>query len=386
MNNNTNHPELGSALNRVRKVAERAQAEGRGFTESEQAEVNTALADAKQVKNRLAADEARAQFAALLQPSDESQDTATIVGAALGVRSITPSTTGFARAEWSQQIVPSLDMPTFLDAIPNAVKHTITEPSLKVAVITDDYNAAVVAAGAAITAGDATTSLVTLNPYRVASLTEVAREVVEAMPNTALRAFGDSLITSVRRKVEDLALNGSGSSQPRGILNTQNAWGIALGGAMSNLDFIADAVEKVQRAGGQPTCIITSPAVVRELLQIKSATSGSNLPVIAANAMQPFANGATGLVLNGLPVIVSTSVPADGGASSNSSYLAVLDGGALHYAFQSPSSGGSPVELARSMDGSDYFAKDLIALRATARFDLAVANPLGLCIVSGITV
>ena len=94
----------------------------------------------------------------------------------------------------------------------------------------------------------------------------------------------------------------------------------------------------------------------------------------------------TGLVLNGLPVIVSTSVPANGGASGNQSYLAVLDGAALHYAFQSPSSGAAPVELARSTEGSDYFAKDLVALRATARFDLAVANPLGLCIVSGITV
>jgi hypothetical protein len=100
----------------------------------------------------------------------------------------------------------------------------------------------------------------------------------------------------------------------------------------------------------------------------------------------PFENGATGLVLNGLPVIVSTGVPADGGASGNASYLAVLDGNQLHYAFQSPSNGAAPVELARSTDGSDYFAKDLVAVRATARFDLAVANPLGLCIVSGITV
>jgi hypothetical protein len=54
--------------------------------------------------------------------------------------------------------------------------------------------------------------------------------------------------------------------------------------------------------------------------------------------------------------------------------------------FQSPSLGAAPIELARSTEGSDYFAKDLVALRATARFDLAVANPLGLCIVSGITV
>jgi HK97 family phage major capsid protein len=183
-----------------------------------------------------------------------------------------------------------------------------------------------------------------------------------------------------------LALNGSGSSQPTGILNTSGAWGVALGGTIGNLDFISDAVEKVQRSGGQPTCIITSPAVVRELLQVKSATTGSNLPVIAAGAAQPFADGATGLVLNGLPVIVSTSVPANGGTAGNQSYLAVLDGSSLHYAFQLPSTGASPVELARSTDGSDYFAKDLVALRATARFDLAVAQPLGLCIVSGITV
>jgi HK97 family phage major capsid protein len=332
-----------------------------------------------------AADDARAPFAGVLRESTPQRDTALAVGAAFGVRSITPSTTGFARQEWAQGIVASLDLPTFLDSIPNAVKHNITEPTLKVAVITADASAAVVAAGAAATAADPTTALVTLNPYRVVQLTEVSREVVSAMPDTALRAFGESITKSVQRKVEALALNGSGSSQPRGILNTTGAWGIALGGAMSNLDFIADAVEKVQRSGGQPTAIITSPAVVREMLQIKSGTS-SNLPVLQANALQPFANGATGLVLNGLPVIVSTSVPADGGASGNASYLAVLDGAALHYAFQSPSQGAAPVELARSTDGSDYFAKDLVALRATARFDLAVANPLGLCIVSGITV
>ena len=384
---NTEHrAALKAATKRAQVICDRAQDEGRGFTDSEQEQVNAALAEAQGIKVRAQADEARGKFSAVIAPRLNAPDTASIVGGALGVRAITPSTTGFARQEWSQDIVSSLDLPTFLDAIPNAVKHSITEPQLKVAVIADDNTAAVYAAGSAVTAADPTTTLVTLNPYRVATLTEVSREVVSAMPDSALRAFGNSLITSVRRKVEDLALNGSGSSQPTGILNTSGAWGVALGGTIGNLDFISDAVEKVQRSGGQPTCIITSPAVVRELLQVKSATSGSNLPVIAAGAAQPFADGATGLVINGLPVIVSTSVPANGGTAGNQSYLAVLDGAALHYAFQSPSSGASPVELARSTEGSDYFAKDLVALRATARFDLAVANPLGLCLVTGITV
>jgi HK97 family phage major capsid protein len=369
----------------ARQIIDTAKGAGRALTQQESNRIELLIADSKHAAVAQAADDARAPFAGVLRESTPQRDTALAVGAAFGVRSITPSTTGFARQEWAQGIVASLDLPTFLDSIPNAVKHNITEPTLKVAVITADASAAVVAAGAAATAADPTTALVTLNPYRVVQLTEVSREVVSAMPDTALRAFGESITKSVQRKVEALALNGSGSSQPRGILNTTGAWGIALGGAMSNLDFIADAVEKVQRSGGQPTAIITSPAVVREMLQIKSGTS-SNLPVLQANALQPFANGATGLVLNGLPVIVSTSVPADGGASGNASYLAVLDGAALHYAFQSPSQGAAPVELARSTDGSDYFAKDLVALRATARFDLAVANPLGLCIVSGITV
>jgi HK97 family phage major capsid protein len=369
----------------ARQIIDTAKGAGRALTQQESNRIESLIADSKHAAVAQAADDARAPFAGVLRESTPQRDTALAVGAAFGVRSITPSTTGFARQEWAQGIVASLDLPTFLDSIPNAVKHNITEPTLKVAVITADASAAVVAAGAAATAADPTTALVTLNPYRVVQLTEVSREVVSAMPDTALRAFGESITKSVQRKVEALALNGSGSSQPRGILNTTGAWGIALGGAMSNLDFIADAVEKVQRSGGQPTAIITSPAVVREMLQIKSGTS-SNLPVLQANALQPFANGATGLVLNGLPVIVSTSVPADGGASGNASYLAVLDGAALHYAFQSPSQGAAPVELARSTDGSDYFAKDLVALRATARFDLAVANPLGLCIVSGITV
>lgn len=375
-----------AALADARQIIETVKGAGRPLTQQESNRVEALIADARHFAVAHAADEARAPFASVVQQSESKRDTALAVGAALGVRAITPSTTGFARQEFAQDIVASLDLPTFLDAIPNAVKHSITEPTLKVAVISDDTNAAVYAAGAAVTAADPTTTLVTLSPFRIATLTEISREVVSAMPDSALRAFGASLITSVRRKVEDLALNGSGSGQPTGILNTAGAWGIALGGAITNLDFIADAIERVQRSGGQPTAIITSPAVVRELLQVKSATSGSNLPVIQANAAQPFTNLGTGLVLNGLPVIVTTSVPANGGGSGNSSYLAVIDGAALHYAFQSPSTGAAPVELARSTEGSDYFAKDLVALRATARFDLAVANPLGLAIVSGITV
>jgi HK97 family phage major capsid protein len=382
----THAEKRAAALADARQILETAKGAARALTPQESSRIESLVADANHAKLAQAADEARAPYASVVKYSEPKHDTAMAVGAALGVRAITPSTTGFGRAEWSQDIVASLDLPTFLDAIPNAVKHSITENSLKVAVIADDNTAAVYAAGAAVTAADPTTTLVTLSPYRVATLTEISREVVSAMPDSALRAFGASLVTSVRRRVEDLALNGSGSSQPTGILNTAGAWGVALGGTISNLDFLADAVEKVQRAGGQPTAIVTSPAVVRELLQVKSATTGSNLPVIQANAAQPFADLGTGLVLNGLPVIVSTSVPANGGASGNQSYLAVLDGAALHYAFQSPSSGAAPVELARSTEGSDYFAKDLVALRATARFDLAVANPLGLCIVSGITV
>ena len=55
--------------------------------------------------------------------------------------------------------------------------------------------AAVYAAGSAVIAADPTTALVTLSPYRVATLTEVSREVVSAMPDKRNSATGEKSIS-----------------------------------------------------------------------------------------------------------------------------------------------------------------------------------------------
>jgi HK97 family phage major capsid protein len=358
-------------LDRVAELSEDADA----LESAYRAELETALRAAKS-----------SALPSIAMNTHNTTEKAEAVRNAFGLRAITPSSSGFGRAEWSQSIVSSLDLPTFLTDLRGVVRHDITEPELKVAVITADNTAAVVAAGGSATIATPTTVLKTLSPYRVATIVEIAREVVEAMPDTALTSFGDSVVKSVQRKVEDLAINGSGSSQPTGILNTSGAWGLALGTAMTNLDFIAEAAYKVNSTGAKANTLLTSPKVAMKLLQLKSATSGSNLPLLAANAANPAATGiGTGETLFGLDIVISDSVPENGGAGGSASYVAVFDATQLHLAFQRPSTGTGVVELVRSSEGN-FFVTDTVGLRATARMDLTFANPLALCIVSGISV
>ncbi len=174
-------------LDRVAELSEDADA----LESAYRAELETALRAAKS-----------SALPSIAMNTHNTTEKAEAVRNAFGLRAITPSSSGFGRAEWSQSIVSSLDLPTFLTDLRGVVRHDITEPELKVAVITADNTAAVVAAGGSATIATPTTVLKTLAPYRVATIVEIAREVVEVYECYIKVDYNNDGIAELRRKTQ----------------------------------------------------------------------------------------------------------------------------------------------------------------------------------------
>ena len=96
--------------------------------------------------------------------------------------------------------------------------------AVKFAVERTNNNAAIHNENAAITAADDTLTTVTLTGYEIIKLVQIS-DTVMTMSIAAFESWiVDMLAEAIARKVEDFFINGTGSSQPKGI-DKANTWG-----------------------------------------------------------------------------------------------------------------------------------------------------------------
>ena len=96
--------------------------------------------------------------------------------------------------------------------------------AVKFAVEGTNNDAAIHAENAAITAAADTLTTVTLSGYEIVKLVQIS-DTVMTMSITAFESWiVDMLAEAIARKVEDLLINGTGTSQPKGI-DKANTWG-----------------------------------------------------------------------------------------------------------------------------------------------------------------
>ena len=96
--------------------------------------------------------------------------------------------------------------------------------AVKFAIEGTNNAAAIHAENASITAADDTLTTVSLSGYEIVKLVQIS-DTVMTMSITAFESWiVNMLAEAIARKVEDLLINGTGSSQPKGIENA-NTWG-----------------------------------------------------------------------------------------------------------------------------------------------------------------
>ena len=221
-------------------------------------------------------------------------------------------------------------------------------PSARLAFISEDPTAEVVKEGALIGEGDPALDELVVRTSKVAILSNMSNE------SYASAVAGNLVATSARRAVTKkldsiLVANTATEGQPTGLLNTVGINTID-GGKYTDLNPILKAIGACAGNGGTPTAIVMNYATWVNLLTITAKDGRSVVSPDVANAAQP--------ILFGLPVILSTAMPADTVLVSDAAEVIASYSG-----------------VTTSVSTDALFAYDSVQLRLTARLGFGVIRP-----------
>lgn len=181
-----------------------------------------------------------------------------------------------------------------------------------------------------------TQTTVSASVFTAAGLATISNQLL-ADSNPAV----DNLVTSDLAKrlvaLEEAAfLNGTGTGQPLGILNTPGVQSTAItstsvSAAGGLLEKVLDAIAAVQDSHGQPSAILLHPRTWTRILKDKDANGvwtfqpGGQTPY-ANDPSKPRTNFAGPTkTLFGVPVVLSNRIPTNLGAGTNESRVIVAD-------------------------------------------------------------
>lgn len=207
-------------------------------------------------------------------------------------------------------------------------KVNVTSSSIQIASVTGGATAGWVAELASKPSADLTFGQVTASVFTAAGLGVVSNQLLaDASPSV------DGLVTSDIAKrlatLEEVAfLDGSGSGQPTGILNTSgvNSTSLTSTTIPDLLDAIVDGITNVQtNYQGNPSHIIMHPRTWARILKARESSApstyliGAGSTAFGRRANDPLPAGE----LFGLPVVLTKNMPTTKGSGSNESRVVV---------------------------------------------------------------
>ncbi len=238
--------------------------------------------------------------------------------------------------------------------VTNVVYTDSTE--FRIPLVTDEAAAAWYAEGAQIDIDDATLGEELVRPRKVAGLSKISNELASDSSPAAATVIGQSIARSISTKI-DAALFGYADGAgvpPKGLgAFADSALSLVTApAAWADIDPFIAATFAANTAGGNITAFIANPADAEALAKLKRE-SGSNEPLLA-----PDANSATRRSIAGVPLWVSTSVPAG--------TVYGIDRTRLFTVLRN--------DVTVETDRSAYFSYDSTGLRAVARVGFAYAH------------
>ena len=221
-------------------------------------------------------------------------------------------------------------------------------PSARLAFISEDPSANVVKEGQLIGEGDPVLDELVVRTSKVAILSNMSNE------SYASATAGNLVATSARRAVTKkldsiLLANAVTEGQPTGLLNIAGINTIE-GGKYSDLNPILKAIGTCAANNANPTAIVLNYATWVNLLTLTAKDGRPLVSPDVANAAQP--------ILFGLPVVLSSAMPADTALVVDSSEIIA-----------------SYSDVTTSVSADALFAYDSVQLRLTARLGFGIIRP-----------
>lgn len=172
-----------------------------------------------------------------------------------------------------------------------------------------------------------TLATVTASVFTAAGLATISNQLL-ADSNPAVDGLVTADLTKRLVALEEAAfINGTGTGQPLGILNTPGigATPLTATDVLSLLDAILDAVADVETDHGAPTAILMHPRTWTRILKSRDAQGAYYID--PAGGVQDPRTGLRGPVksLWGYPVVTSNRIPTNLGAGTNESRIIVGD-------------------------------------------------------------
>lgn len=226
---------------------------------------------------------------------------------------------------------------------------------IKVPTLTAYGTASLVAEGSAFTESDSTFSSVTLGTFKIGNLLQVSQELIFDSAFELAPYLGTELGVRIGNTVGNYLINGTGSSQPEGILQNASTGvtGTATAPTIANMMSLYASLPTQYR---ETASFIMAPATFAGLVA-QNDTTGRSLILGDLSTAQP-------LSLMGRPCFLDSNMPATGTANK-SVWFGALD----QYLF---------IRYAGdvTVDASDAFAfdKDLITYRSRLRMDSKSVN------------
>lgn len=201
-----------------------------------------------------------------------------------------------------------------------------------------------------------------LKAVAVACMVRISVELLEDAPQAA-QTVDNVIAAAMALEVDRIGLFGNGTTEPRGLYNTDGLNSVSMGtnGATpDDYDEYLDAIAAIETYNGTPGAVIISPRSKRTLSGLKT---GISLDKTSLTPPKEFTD-LRRLVSNQIPVNLT-----QGSATTCSSSL-VGDFSQMAIAPRT----GLMMEATRT-GGSDTFAKMQVLIRAYLRFDVAVFRP-----------
>ncbi len=248
-------------------------------------------------------------------------------------------------------------------------RHEVEFPAL-----TADVSPSWVSEGTPITAGDPTFAVVTAVPRKLAHLVQCTNEVLSDSDPSVLDVVQSHLLTVLGLKLDLGVFEGSGvAPEITGLKNQAGIGSVSMGtngATISNLDPIADAIEKLEDANARPGAIVLAP---RTWGQIRKLKDTQNRPLVNSGTTDTPAS------IYGVKVYVSSQLSVtetQGSAANQCSSIYVYD--------------PSQVVLVRRQDAeievdrSRLFNSDQSEIRGKLRCDVVLPNPTACVRVAGL--
>ena len=191
---------------------------------------------------------------------------------------------------------------------------TMTSDTLFFPKVTAASTAYFTAEAADITASQPTFGQLTINPQKVAALTQLSSEVMEDSNPSVMNVVTQRLAEDIALKIDYEIYNGdtnvAGFNGMRDTTVYTDISTVAVGGEIDT-DDISDAIEKLQSQNIEPTDLIIHPKILNKLRKLKTTTDG-NEPLLnmVTFGSAPLSNGLVGKIW-GINVILTTQLPTD---------------------------------------------------------------------------